>query len=141
MISNIERLKAVSASQVRKDMPDFVVGDTIKMRIKVKEAEKMRIHLFEGIVIKITGQGIAKSFTVRKISFGEGVERTFPINSPVIEKIDIVAKGMVKRSKLYYLRNRLGKATRVKVDQEKTLANTKAVAAAAVAHAAVASHV
>lgn len=113
-------------------MPHFDVGDTIKMRIKVKEAEKVRIHLFEGTVIKITGRGITQAFTVRKVSFGEGVERTFPINSPVIEKIDVVAKGMVKRSKLYYLRNRLGKASRVKVDQVKTASNkTEAVHAVA----------
>jgi large subunit ribosomal protein L19 len=117
MISNVEKLAAIGATQIRKDLPKFHVGDTIKMRIKVKEAEKMRIHPFEGTVIKITGQGIDQAFTVRKISFGEGVERTFPINSPVIEKIDVVAKGLVKRSKLYYLRNRLGKSARVKVDQ------------------------
>lgn len=117
MISSIEKIEAIGAKQVRKDLPHFDVGDTIKMRIKVKEAEKIRIHPFEGTVIKKTGRGLAAAFTVRKISFGEGVERTFPINSPVIEKIEIVAKGVVKRSKLYYLRNRLGKSARVKVDQ------------------------
>ena|SRR3569623_1791114 len=122
MISSIEKIAAVGATQLRNDLPQFNVGDTIKMRIKVKEAEKIRVHPFEGIVIKITGQGIDKAFTVRKISFGEGVERTFPINSPVIEKIDVVAKGLVKRSKLYYLRNRLGKSARVKVDQTQSAA-------------------
>jgi len=133
MSSSIEKLEAVGASQIRKDIPTFVVGDTIKMRIKVKESEKVRIHLFEGTVIKMQGRGLTKAFTVRKISFGEGVERTFPINSPVIEKIDVVSKGMVKRSKLYYLRDRLGKASRVKVDQAKTLANKQETAAHALA--------
>jgi len=126
MISNVEKLKNVSEKQIRKDIPHFDVGDTIKMRIKVKEAEKVRIHLFEGTVIKIQGQGISKAFTVRKVSFGEGVERTFPINSSVIEKIDVVAKGLVKRSKLYYLRDRLGKSARVKVDQTQAAAKREA---------------
>ena len=115
--SNIERIKMFDDRQTRKDLPAFDVGDTIKMKIKVKEADKMRIHPFEGIVIKRTGQGLAAAFTVRKIAFGEGVERTFPVNSPVIEKIEIVAKGITHRSKLYYLRDRLGKKSRVQVDQ------------------------
>lgn len=117
MVSNVEKVQSFGAKGIRKDLPHFEVGDTIKMRIKVKEAEKMRIHPFEGTVIKKTGTGISEAFTVRKISFGEGVERTFPIHSPVIEKIEVVAKGVVKRAKLYYLRDRLGKSARVKVDQ------------------------
>jgi len=115
--TNIEKVALFDDGQVRKDLPLFNVGDTIKMKIKVKEADKVRIHPFEGTVIKKTGRGIAAAFTVRKISFGEGVERTFPINSPVIDKIEVVSKGLVKRAKLYYLRDRLGKKTRVKVDQ------------------------
>jgi large subunit ribosomal protein L19 len=115
--SNLERIAALVEGGIRKDLPTFKVGDTLKMKIKVKEADKVRIHPFEGIVIKMQGKGLAAAFTVRKISFGEGVERTFPINSPVIEKIEVVAKGLVKRSKLYYLRDRLGKGARVKVDQ------------------------
>ncbi len=133
MISNVEKLIAVSEKQIRKDIPHFDVGDTIKMRIKVKEAEKVRIHLFEGTVIKIQGQGVSKAFTVRKVSFGEGVERTFPVNSPVIEKIDVVSKGLVKRSKLYYLRDRLGKSARVKVDQSQSITKQAIPVAAAVA--------
>ena len=117
MVSNLEKIQSIDNQQLRKDMPHFDVGDTIKMRIKVTEAEKVRIHPFEGTVIKKTGRGLGEAFTVRKISFGEGVERTFPINSPVIEKIEVVAKGVVKRSKLYYLRGRLGKRARIKVDQ------------------------
>ena len=122
MVSNIEKIKEIDSKAIRKDLPHFDVGDTIKMRIKVREAEKMRIHPFEGTVIKKIGTGIAAAFTVRKISFGEGVERTFPVNSPVIEKIEVVAKGVVKRAKLYYLRDRLGKSARVKVDQGPTKA-------------------
>ena len=115
--SNVERIKIFDDQQIRKDLPAFDVGDTIKMKIKVKEADKVRIHPFEGTVIKKTGQGLGASFTVRKISFGEGVERSFPLNSPVIDKIEIVAKGVIKRAKLYYLRDRLGKKSRVQVDQ------------------------
>ena len=107
----------MDAGQIRKDLPSFDVGDTIKMKIKVKEADKVRIHPFEGTVIKKTGRGLGAAFTVRKISFGEGVERTFPVNSPVIDKIEVVSKGVIKRAKLYYLRDRLGKKARVKVDQ------------------------
>lgn len=117
MISSIEQIQSINIKQIRKDLPHFEVGDTIKMRIKVKEAEKVRVHPFEGTVIKKSGQGISQAFTVRKVSFGEGVERTFPINSPVIEKIEVVAKGVIKRAKLYYLRDRLGKSARVKVHQ------------------------
>ncbi len=115
--SNMERLQLMDAGQIRKDLPSFDVGDTIKMKIKVKEADKVRIHPFEGTVIKKTGRGLGAAFTVRKISFGEGVERTFPVNSPVIDKIEVVSKGVIKRAKLYYLRDRLGKKARVKVDQ------------------------
>ncbi len=115
--SSIEKMSFVSAKSIRKDIPAFDVGDTVKMKIKVKEADKVRIHPFEGTVIKKSGQGPAAAFTVRKISFGEGVERTFPVNSPVIDKIEVVSKGVVKRAKLYYLRNRLGKKARVQVDQ------------------------
>ena len=115
--SNVEKVQTINSAAIRKDIPAFDVGDIIKMKIKVKEADKVRIHPFEGTVIKKTGQGISAAFTVRKISFGEGVERTFPVNSPVIDKIEVVSKGMIKRAKLYYLRDRLGKSARVKVDQ------------------------
>src|ERR1051325_5216258 len=117
MASSVEKIASVGAKSVRHDLPAFDVGDTIKMRIKVKEADKIRIHPFEGTVIKKTGAGMAAAFTVRKISFGEGVERTFPLNSPVIDKIEVVSKGVIKRAKLYYLRDRLGKKARVQVDQ------------------------
>jgi len=115
--SSLEKMTLVGASGIRKDIPVFDVGDIVKMKIKVKEADKVRIHPFEGTVIKKTGIGLGAAFTVRKISFGEGVERTFPVNSPVIDKIEIVSKGVIKRAKLYYLRDRLGKKARVQVDQ------------------------
>jgi large subunit ribosomal protein L19 len=115
--SNLDKLASVSQKNLRKDLPAFDVGDILKMKIKVREADKIRIHPFEGTVIKKTGMGIGAAFTVRKISFGEGVERTFPVNSPVIDKIEVVSKGVVKRAKLYYLRDRLGKKARVQVDQ------------------------
>jgi large subunit ribosomal protein L19 len=106
--------KKVSEQYLRADLPDFDVGDTVKMMVKVQEADKMRLHPFEGTVIRKTGRGISATFTVRKISFGEGVERVFPIHSPVIERLEVVSKGIVKRAKLYYLRDRVGKAARVK---------------------------
>ena len=119
VVSNLEKVVSFDKGQIRTDLPTVKVGDTIKMRIKVKEAEKVRIHPFEGTIIKKSGKGIAASFTVRKIAFGEGVERTFPINSPVIDKIEIISHGLINRAKLYYLRDRLGKAARVQVDQTK----------------------
>ena len=115
--TNLEKVDLMGATSIRKDLPVIEVGDTVKMKIKVKEADKVRIHPFEGTVIKTSGRGVCAAFTVRKISFGEGVERTFPINSPVIDKIEVISKGLIKRAKLYYLRDRLGKQSRVKVDQ------------------------
>jgi large subunit ribosomal protein L19 len=109
-----ESLKLVEAKHVKEDVPEFEVGDTIKMRVRVREADKIRSHPFEGTVIRKTGRGMRGTFTVRKISFGEGVERTFPIHSPVIEKIKVISKGIVNRAKLYYLRTRIGKKARVK---------------------------
>ena len=115
MATNIgQRVKEVGAKFLEKEVPEFEVGDTIKMRIKVQEADKVRTHPYEGTVIRKTGRGSQATFTLRKISFGEGVERTFPTYSPVIEKLEIVSKGVVKRAKLYYLRDRLGKKARVK---------------------------
>ncbi|MBL8014218.1 MAG: 50S ribosomal protein L19 [Candidatus Omnitrophica bacterium] len=114
--SAVEQLKTVEQKFFRKDLPVISVGDFIKMKVKVKEAEKVRIHPFEGTIIKITGRGARATFTVRKISFGEGVERVFPIHSPVIESLQIVSKGIVKRARLYYLRDRVGKKARLRKD-------------------------
>lgn len=113
-----QRMGRIEEKCLRKDLPVFHVGDTIKMKIKVREIDKVRMHPFEGIVIGKTGKGLKETFTVRKISFGEGVERIFPIHSPVIESIQVVSKGSVQRSKLYYLRGRIGKEARVTKEQQ-----------------------
>ncbi|MBN1870319.1 MAG: 50S ribosomal protein L19 [Candidatus Omnitrophica bacterium] len=118
MATNIgERIKEIDNKFIRKDIPEFNVGDTVKMRVKVQEADKVRLHPFEGTIISKTGKGVKSTFTVRKISFGEGVERIFPLHSPVIESLKVTSKGTLGRSKLYYLRDRVGKEVRVKKDQ------------------------
>ena len=120
-MANVEEIiRMVEQKYVRKDLPDFEVGDTVKMKIKVQEADKIRLHPFEGIVISKMKKGSRGSFTVRKISFGEGVERVFPLNSPVIESLEVVSKGVIKRAKLYYLRDRFGKRARVKKEKSET---------------------
>lgn len=113
-----ETIKNLEKKYIRTDLPKFNVGDTIKMKIKVIEADKARLHPYEGTVIRKSGIGIGASFVVRKISFGEGVERTFPLHSPVIESLSVVAKGKASRAKLYYLRGREGKRARVKKEQQ-----------------------
>jgi large subunit ribosomal protein L19 len=118
--SNVgEHIKKSDAKHLREDIPSFDVGDTVKMRVKVQEADKVRLHPFEGTIIRKTGRGIKATFTVRKISFSEGVERVFPLHSPVIESLKVTSKGVVNRAKLYYLRDRIGKAARVKRRQTK----------------------
>ena len=114
MVNAVDKIKAIEKQFVRDDLPNLDIGDTIKMRIKVVEAEKVRVHPYEGTVIRKSGGGIKETFTIRKISFGEGVERTFPVHSPMIESIDIISKGRIRRAKLYYLRDRIGKKARVK---------------------------
>ena len=119
MATNIgERIKQIDSKYVKKDIPNFDVGDTIKMKIRVQEADKIRMHPFEGTIIRKTGRGLKATFTVRKISFGVGVERIFPIHSPVINDLKVISKGITKRAKLYYLRDRLGKAARIKKRQD-----------------------
>jgi large subunit ribosomal protein L19 len=107
-------IKSIEAEQIRKDLPQFNVGDTIQVFYKVTEGSRERIQVFEGTVLKMQGEGSRKTFTVRRISYGIGVERTFPINSPRIDKITVVRKGKVRRAKLYYLRDRQGKSAKVK---------------------------
>ena len=109
-----EKIKMIEKKYLRSDLPIFDVGDTLKMHIKVAEADKIRLHPFEGIVIRKSGGGVRANFTVRKLSFGEGVERTFPLYSPVIDSIAVVSKGVTRQSRLYYLRDRVGKKTRIK---------------------------
>ena len=117
MVSAVEKIKIIEDKFKKKDLPDFKVGDTVKMKIKVSEADKVRLHPFEGTVISKTSRGLRSTFTVRKVSFGEGVERIFPVYSPVIESLKVVSRGIVKRSKLYYLRSRGGKSARLKKEQ------------------------
>ncbi|MDE3244510.1 MAG: 50S ribosomal protein L19 [Acidobacteriota bacterium] len=102
---------------VRKDLPKIAPGDTVKVHVKVKEGEKERIQIFQGLVIGIKGGGMRTSFTVRKISSGVGVERVFPLNSPTVDKLEVVRSGQVRRAKLYFLRAKLGKAGRLKERQ------------------------
>ncbi|MBP9477099.1 MAG: 50S ribosomal protein L19 [Sebaldella sp.] len=110
-----ERLiELVEKDQLKADLPEFKAGDTVTVHYKVKEGNKERIQLFEGVVIRVSGGGISKNFTVRKVSSGVGVERIMPINSPLIEKIEVKRIGKVRRSRLYYLRELSGKAARIK---------------------------
>lgn len=107
-------LRTLEEEQFKTDIPDFHVGDTVKVNVKVVEGSRERIQAFEGIVIKIQGSGIRETFTVRRVSYGVAVERTFPIHSRRVESIQIIRRGKVRRAKLYYLRNRVGKAARIK---------------------------
>jgi large subunit ribosomal protein L19 len=128
MASRIEKLRKFEEGFIRKDIPSFEVGDTVKMKIKVQEADKIRIHSWEGLVIGKRGTGIKTVFTVRKISFGEGVEKAFPLHSPVIESLKVISKGNVKRAKLFYLRDRSGKSARIETEAVRDVAEV-AVAA------------
>lgn len=107
-------LQQIGRDSLRTDFPDFRVGDTVKVHYKIKEGNKERIQVFQGIVIQKRGAGISKSFTVRKVSSGIGVERIFPVNSPNIDKLEVVRHGQVRRAKLFYLRSAQGKAGRIK---------------------------
>jgi large subunit ribosomal protein L19 len=110
----LDIIKQIESEQIKKDLPAFNVGDTVKVHVKIKEGNRERIQIFEGVVLKRQNGGIRETFTVRRVAYGVGVERTFPVNSPIIDKIQIVRKGKVRRAKLYYLRNRVGKAAKVK---------------------------
>ncbi len=107
-------LEAITQEQIRTDMPRIQIGDTVEVYVKVKEGAKERIQKYEGTVIKKKGGGIQATFTVRRLSSGIGVERTFPVNSPIIDKVVVVRHGKVRRAKLFYLRSRVGKAAKVK---------------------------
>lgn len=104
----------ITKEQLRTDLPEFRPGDTVRVHVKVVEGTRERIQVFEGVVIKRRGGGISETFTVRKVSYGVGVERTFPLHTPKIEKIEVVRRGKVRRAKLYYLRSLRGKAARIK---------------------------
>lgn len=107
-------IKAIEQEQVRSDRPDFSAGDTVRVHVKVVEGANERIQIFEGVVLRKMGGGVQENFTVRKMSQGVGVERTFPVNSPRIDKIEVIRHGKVRRARLYYLRERSGRAARIK---------------------------
>lgn len=107
-------LDQIEAAYLRDDVPDFRPGDTVRVNVRVVEGGRERVQVFEGAVIARSGGGIRETFTVRKVSFGVGVERIFPVHSPIIQSIEVVRRGAVRRAKLYYLRDRVGKATRIK---------------------------
>lgn len=110
----MDALKIISEASIRKEKPKFEIGDTVRVSVRIKEGERERIQAFEGTVIAKKHGGISETFTVRRSSYGVGVERVFPINSPFVENVEVVRKGKVRRAKLYYLRGRTGKAAKVK---------------------------
>ena len=116
MVNNL--ITELGNAAKRDDVPAFRAGDTIKVHVKVVEGNRSRVQIFQGVVIRIHGAGIGRTFTVRKLSFGVGVERTFPLHSPIFEEIEIVTRGDVRRGKLYYLRNLRGKAAKIKERRE-----------------------
>jgi large subunit ribosomal protein L19 len=110
----MDALKELTASQLKTDVPAIEIGSTVKVHVRIKEGEKERIQIFEGTVIAKNNSGISETFTVRRLSYGVGVERVFPVHSPIVAKIELVRRGRVRRAKLYYLRDRVGKAAKVK---------------------------
>ena len=113
-------IKAIEAEQLKQDVPGFRIGDTIRVSVKViEEGDKTRTQLFEGTVIKKQGSGVRENFTVRRISFGEGVERNFPVHSPTVQKIEFVRTGKVRRAKLFYLRNQTGKKGKIEEERKR----------------------
>ena len=111
LIENIEK------EYLKEDLPDFKSGDTVKVNVKVSEGNRERIQTFEGVIIAVNGVGINKTITVRKLSFGVGVERIFPVHAPIVDSLEVVRKGKVRRSKLYYLRDRVGKSAKINEDR------------------------
>lgn len=110
----MNRTDVVERPYLREDLPDFRPGDTVRVHVRVVEGERERVQIFEGVVIRRRGSRLSETFTVRKVSFGVGVERTFPVHSPMIARVEVVTRGHVRRAKLYYLRSRVGKKAKVK---------------------------
>jgi large subunit ribosomal protein L19 len=110
----MNKIELLEREQMRMDLPNFIPGDTVKVHVKIKEGEKERIQAFQGVVIGKHKGGISSTFTVRKVSYGVGVERIFPMHSPAIDRVEIITRGRVRRGKLYYLRNLKGKAARIR---------------------------
>ena len=114
----MKTLDAVDASSLKSGLPDFRAGDTLKVHVKVVEGNKTRVQVFQGVVIARSGAGVSETFIVRKVSYGVGVERTFPLHTPIIEKIEVVSRGDVRRAKLYYLRDLRGKKAKIRERRE-----------------------
>ena len=110
----MDYIRAIERQQIREDIPQVRVGDNVKVHYRIKEGDRERIQVFQGVVIARRGHGVSSTFTIRKVSFGVGVERTFPVHAPTIDHIEVVTKGDVRRAKLYYLRERHGKAAKIK---------------------------
>jgi large subunit ribosomal protein L19 len=125
----IETLEQEQIARLAKDIPEFAPGDTVIVNVKVKEGERSRVQAYEGVCIARSGGGLNESFTVRKISYGEGVERVFPVHSPNIDSIKVVRRGKVRRAKLYYLRDRRGKSARIAERTDRAKGNAAAAAA------------
>lgn len=115
---DMDIIKSITEEYEKKDIPEFSVGDTVKVYVKIREGNRERIQVFEGFVLKRQNGGISESFTVRRIASGVGVEKTFPLHSPLVEKIEVVRKGSVRRAKLNYMRQRTGKAARIKSNEK-----------------------
>ena len=113
-IFNMDALKLISQSSIKEDAPEIEIGSTVRVHVKIREGSRERIQVFEGTVIAKRGSGVSETFTVRRLSYGVGVERVFPLHSPNVAKVELVRKGRVRRAKLYYLRDRVGKAAKVK---------------------------
>jgi len=113
-------IDTLAAATKRDDVPDFRAGDTLKVHVKVVEGNRSRVQVFQGVCIRVQGSGVGRTFTVRKVSFGVGVERTFPLHTPIIDRVEVVTRGDVRRAKLYYLRNLRGKAAKIKEKRDAT---------------------
>ncbi len=124
----MKTLDPVDSASLRDDIPDFRAGDTVKVHVKVVEGNKTRVQVFQGVVIARSGSGASETYTVRKVSYGVGVERTFPLHSPIVEKIEVVTRGDVRRAKLYYLRGLRGKAAKIRERRENSPAATATAA-------------
>ncbi len=112
----MDALKIIAESSMKKELPSFSIGDTVRVGVRIREGKTERVQMFEGTVIAIKGSGISKTFTVRRVSYGVGVERVFPLHSANVDSVEVIRKGKVRRAKLYYLRDRVGKAAKVKED-------------------------
>jgi large subunit ribosomal protein L19 len=113
-------IDTIAAASRRDDIPEFRAGDTLKVHVRVVEGNRSRVQVFQGVCIRVQGSGVGRTFTVRKVSFGVGVERTFPLHTPIIDRVEVVTRGDVRRAKLYYLRNLRGKAAKIKEKRETT---------------------